>query len=1391
MAESKGLFTGYIRYDGSDNHLLDPVPYSQNNVLKGFPSREDIVQAIDNKLAEQTNAEIDAGAPLHFMPTDIVDEHDKAGNYILNMFGCVASGDKAHIIITGIKPSFDILVRGDSIDTHKRIETLLEGRDTKIHHIEDIKAKLFMGYCEELKPFKRIFFNSTWDRSKAIEKVAKTVLGGDIYSDDKSYYYRKVARENNLPLSAWLELRSYKVLKNRDKILPGNVELGNVLTNRINACNSTFVLTCELSGIRAYTGPRLIEEYMKKDRTLEIAWDAETYTPHRTGQIPIAKEPDDRFIEICGTVHWKNDPNPLMRLCVISEESMVEPNPNRFTILCNNHEGIIKGFAHVVRALKPDIMGDFNGSDYDWRFYLGKARAMGLLSYVVKLMSCIPLKRRTTLEKIEKWYIRDMRVKINPETSWDARILKVPGILPIDACLVYGRMLEFARNDSSRKQSLNSYCQKVGLPGKIDVSILDMWKTFEAKDSPERRKAMELYVEYCIIDSLRTHQLMIARNVVDEHRDVATMAYVSLFDAFYYAGGMKVCNLLAAYAGRPEFNILMQMQVRTQREKGKYPGAWVGNPKKGLHNRRPVTGLDAQSLYPSMIRAYNLSPDTYLGDKHTDGSRDKITNVSSVFNSKPVLGSFMRHENDKKKMGLFPSVLGDLFDKRAQIKKELKPLKEHKERIEKDMSNEEKLYKEICDNINDMTLEEAKIKSELHQNKKSELTNTTYVQPDNSYDSGTKLLRLGVIKEKLELLDSRKIKTEFHLDNYNKMIRDVCFDIDKLDSKQKATKIYMNTFYGEAGNQLSPIYLLQLACGVTQYGRYTIGFVRDFVLKEGFEIVYGDTDSVYLIAPDRYYVDLDEKYKTKEISKLVYWESMILRTMKSIIPELCARVNKALMEDTFTILVNMAYEEVLMPLVLAGRKKYYGIPHEGEVNLRPKKLFTRGIDTIKQGQTDYMKKIGNKIMWDSMNVDNEKTLEEIVLETLRWATSSDIKWTTEQFVKVKTYKTAKKNLTVHQFVDRMKIKHDLEKAEMKLGATTEFLYTPPESGEKFKCVMVKPQYSHDMYGKIVSRKVGNLMEYLHVVKKLGLPIDIEYYLKQEVVGMCARFIMYQKKFMCNEELKAEADGKLDSVSDATLKQFDAEAQKRAKKYLVDFVGKLTSGPVQKKTYGLIAKKTYKNVKDELEHKNIALDYELYGDEKRPIHENLQNIIRHSAAMANEILNGTFYAIKEELKKNDTYAMLTVYNMANVNSVARVNMRLLDIKEKQLTDTISKNLISCLPECKKYKQTLFDIINKTREQRISEAINKNADSGTVEISSEMNDKLKSIVDTPIVSELKSNIDELINIMFVKLNYTNIYAYLLQRRDEIEKFTAGPTEQEKQEILKQDLIAHSKS
>src|SRR5271170_6372397 len=137
-----------------------------------------------------------------------------------------------------------------------------------------------------------------------------------------------------------------------------------------------------------------------------------------------------------------------------------------------------------------------------------------------------------------------------------------------------------------------------------------MWRIYsEAKEHPSSTtaKKMRKVANYCIIDALHCQELLVTLSQINDYREVASIAHVSLFDSHYRANRMKVRNLLGAYAFKRD--MVFSTRVCENIEKGKYPGAYVFPPKKGIESRRPVTGLDFASLYPSLIMAYNLSPD--------------------------------------------------------------------------------------------------------------------------------------------------------------------------------------------------------------------------------------------------------------------------------------------------------------------------------------------------------------------------------------------------------------------------------------------------------------------------------------------------------------------------------------------------------------------------------------------------------------------------------------------------------------------------------------------------------------------------------------------------------------------------------------------------------------
>uniref|UniRef100_U9T873 DNA-directed DNA polymerase n=1 Tax=Rhizophagus irregularis (strain DAOM 181602 / DAOM 197198 / MUCL 43194) TaxID=747089 RepID=U9T873_RHIID len=369
----------------------------------------------------------------------------------------------------------------------------------------------------------------------------------------------------------------------------------------------------------------------------------------------------------------------------------------------------------------------------------------------------------------------------------------------------------------------------------MDMPIHRMNKYYErALKKPDSMLAEQMreVAKYCIIDALSCQRLMVKHNAINEYREVASIAFLSLFDAHYFAG-----------------------------ETGKYPGAYVFTPVKGLENRRPVTGLDFASLYLNLIITYNLSPDKIiLSQEHAvsvEQSDKKLHKIEFLFNNNPQRAWSVQHNNISEEKGLYTSVLEYLSGKRNEMKKRLAPLKEKKEDMDLVISSMGK----------SLSLSEAieQILANAEVEKRNGLTKNLYH---------------FIHKEKHEFI------AEYD---------SICFDCSCLDKKQYAFK-------------------------------RNIKLVADFVKRKGFEIKYGDTNSLYLVCPEERFQRCDEAYDSGNgISKEEYWSRMV-------------EISMVEMEK------------------LRDEKKYYGILHESKPNFN-KKLFIRGVEVVKRGQSKHFREV--------------------------------------------------------------------------------------------------------------------------------------------------------------------------------------------------------------------------------------------------------------------------------------------------------------------------------------------------------------------------------------------------------------------------------------------------
>jgi hypothetical protein len=202
-------------FDQTD-HSGPLVYYNSARPLAGIPSRNDIVAEFDNGMTAILQQSLSSKQPIYFMPTEISDDTkyvNGLSTYILRITGSLINGQKAVVNITGIRPFFDIEVPEEmplSMFKTKLVRILSNTlNSTSKFGIETISAYPLQGYYTEKKPYIRVRTWNQYDRYNALKAVR--AVGICTASDDLNcqYYYRKVAREERLPLSSWAVLSNY------------------------------------------------------------------------------------------------------------------------------------------------------------------------------------------------------------------------------------------------------------------------------------------------------------------------------------------------------------------------------------------------------------------------------------------------------------------------------------------------------------------------------------------------------------------------------------------------------------------------------------------------------------------------------------------------------------------------------------------------------------------------------------------------------------------------------------------------------------------------------------------------------------------------------------------------------------------------------------------------------------------------------------------------------------------------------------------------------------------------------------------------------------------------------------------------------------------------------
>ncbi len=200
------------------------------------------------------------------------------------------------------------------------------------------------------------------------------------------------------------------------------------------------------------------------------------------------------------------------------------------------------------------------------------------------------------------------------------------------------------------------------------------------------------FVEYNLKDVWLINRLEEKLGLLQLSITLAYMAKVNFEDIF---SSVKLIESLC-YSQLYKKNIIMEIKKKKQSKTEKYLGAYVKNPQKGLHDW--VASFDLNSLYPSIILALNISPET-LREKYYN----KEITINKILNNKVDLSYLKKynityscngHHFSREKTGFIPEIVEMLIVSRKAVKNEMLEKQSDYETLKKDLTEQEKVKRQ-------------------------------------------------------------------------------------------------------------------------------------------------------------------------------------------------------------------------------------------------------------------------------------------------------------------------------------------------------------------------------------------------------------------------------------------------------------------------------------------------------------------------------------------------------------------------------------------------------------------------------------------------------------------------------------------------------------------------
>lgn len=344
-----------------------------------------------------------------------------------------------------------------------------------------------------------------------------------------------------------------------------------------------------------------------------------------------------------------------------------EVSLNEFYVRCFKSEReMLEDFVDTFVALDIDILSGWNIQGFDIPYIVQRLKNLGIEPERLSENNILKSRQVTKKTKFGK---EENRV-----------VYEITGLTIID----YMELIQDMKYHPKRFESysLHHVCETVLGMGKLDYSEYDNIRDFYTKN-------FQKFIEYNIRDSklvsdleskLKLLQIVIAlaydAKVTFSSIFYATKIWETICYDYLYSNGI-VCEIKS-------------IGIKTEQ----FEGAFVKPVNQGFYKN--LVSLDATSLYPSIIRSCNISPETLVRDEIRPVTLEELDNIHVPENC-CLCGNGAKFFKEKR--GFIPILITKVFEERVQAKKQMLALEKEQEKTGDNSKKAEIEYLDILQKV--------------------------------------------------------------------------------------------------------------------------------------------------------------------------------------------------------------------------------------------------------------------------------------------------------------------------------------------------------------------------------------------------------------------------------------------------------------------------------------------------------------------------------------------------------------------------------------------------------------------------------------------------------------------------------------------------------------------